>query len=110
MLRPIPKRLLSDSVTYKQFVSDGRYGKTYGEPITLFYVRVEETTSKEQSQYVDDVNHSHVLFYDVVNSESAKPFEFKKDSIVIFNGQELTVKKVMPIYGFNLHHYEIELI
>lgn len=107
---PIPITLLPDTVIYKEFESDGRYGKTYKEPTILSSVRVEETTSKERSQYTDDTIHSHVLFYDVVNSKSTSPFEFKKDSIIEYNGQELTVKKVMPIVGFQLHHYEIELI
>lgn len=107
---PIPFSLLVHTVTYEQFVDDGRFGKSHDEPITLSFVRVEETTSKEQSQYVDNVAHTHVLFYDVVNSKSERPFEFKVNSKITFNGKELTVKRVIPIEGFKLHHYEIELV
>ena len=107
MVRPIPRQLLPHTVIYEEFEGGGRYGETYKDPVTLQFVRVDELTSRALSQLSDGDRHTHTLVYDVVSSMAEKPVQFTVKSKVTFEGQELTVQKVVKAQAFNqIHHYE----
>lgn len=110
MVRPIPRKLLPDTVIYREFDEDSRYGEIFKEPVTLSFVRVEELTARQLSSLSDDVKHTHKLFYDAVTSESTGPFQFLPKSKVMYEGLELTIQKSISLKSFNtIHHWEVDL-
>ena len=112
MIRPIPLQLLIHSLTYEEFVpGDGFETEEGFKPaVTLSNVRVESVSNIKRSNNGEELQYKALLFFDVVNSKSSGPFEFKEKSRVIFDGKTMYVNKVNPVYGFSLHHYEVELI
>lgn len=91
--------------------TSGFYGGDYKEDITILNVRVDETSTYNQSNLSDGEKFSHLMFYDVVNSKASADFSFKVESQVEWNNQILTVQKVHTLrtqFG-RIHHYELEL-
>lgn len=109
MIRAMPKAILIHSVEYKEYIGKGRYGKEYKEPITLENVLIQPVSSISRTNAMDSISYNSLMFYDCVNS-LPKKVEFKKESIITFNSEEMIINKINPIYTFNLHHYELELI
>lgn len=109
MIRPMPKAILVHSVQYKEYVGEDRYGNSFKEPITLKNVLIQPISSIKRNNLGDLVSFNSLMFYDCTNS-MPKNITFTKKSIITFNGVEMVVNKVNPIYTFNLHHYELELI
>lgn len=110
MVKPIPKKLLIHEVKYEEFYEDDRYGEGYKLPITLKNVRVQVGSAFSRSNTNENISYQAMLIYDVKNSSTSVPFEFKEKSKVTFNGKTMLVQKVNPVYAFTLHHYELELI
>ena len=109
MVSPMPKAILIHSVQYKEYEGDGRFGKEYKEPVTLGNVLVQPVSSISRTNNMNTVAFNSLMFYDCINS-SPKNINFVKESIISFNGQEMEISRINPIYAFNLHHYELELI
>lgn len=109
MIRPMPKAILIHSVEYKELKGDGRYGKEYEDPIILENVLIQPVSRISRSNTMDSIVYNSLMFYDCTNS-TPKNINFVKDSIIIFNDEEMVINKVNPIYAFDLHHYELELI
>lgn len=105
----MPKAILIHSVQYKEYKGEGRYGKEYKEPITLNNVLIQPASSISRTNNVNTVAFNSLMFYDCANS-SPKNISFIKESIITLNGQEMEVSRINPIYTFNLHHYELELV
>ena len=109
MIRPMPRAILIHSVQYKEYVGEDRYGNSFKEPIALKNVLIQPVSSIKRNNLGDSVSFDSLMFYDCTNS-MPKNITFTKKSIITFNGDEMVVSKVNPIYTFNLHHYELELI
>lgn len=109
MIRPMPKAILIHSVQYKEYIGEDRYGNSFKEPITLENVLIQPVSSIKRNNLGDSVSFNSLMFYDCTNS-MPKNITFTKKSIITFNGEEMVVNKVNPIYTFSLHHYELELI
>lgn len=111
MVKPIPKRVLIHEVTYEEHIpGDGFTEEEFKPPATLYNVRVGFESNIRRTNISEEKLYKAILIFDVVNSSSSGVFEFKEKSKVTFNGEEMHVNKVNPVYGFALHHYEIELI
>lgn len=109
MIRPMPKAILIHSVQYKEYVGEDRYGNSFKEPITLKNVLIQPVSATTRGNIGESISFNSLMFYDCTNS-IPKDITFTKKSIITFNGEEMVVNKVNPIYTFNLHHYELELI
>ena len=105
----MPKAILIHSVQYEEYAGEGRYGKEYKDPITLRNVLIQPVSSISKTNIANTVAYNSMMFYDCTNSfpENVK---FTKESLITFNGEEMVIGKVNPIYAFKLHHYELELI
>ena len=108
MIAPIPLYLLIHTVIYEEYQdnSDG-YGEGYKDPVTLRNVRVEPVSSLRRSNTTETQTFNSILFFDMTHS--TPQVNFVEKSKVTFNGQEMVVSKVNPMYSLKLHHYEIEL-
>lgn len=109
MVNPIPHEVLIHEVTYEEYLGEDRFGEAYGPPVTLGKVLVQPVSSIKRSSTSEEEAFSSLLFFDCVNSFPSE-VKFKKLSKITFNGEEMTVNKINPIYAFRLHHYELELI
>lgn len=109
MIRPIPLAMLIHEVIYEQYKGADRYGIAYKEPIILKNVLIQPATSMARGGSGDSVAYNSLLFFDCTNSKPSD-IAFVKDSKITFNNQEMILDKINPIYTFNLHHYELELI
>lgn len=109
MIDPIPSNLLIHEVQYEEYDGLGRYGDDFKPPITLRKVRVEMTSGFMISGTEERRTYNALLFFDAVHS---KPTDvvFKKKSKVTYNGETMVVSKVNPVYAFDLHHFEVELM
>lgn len=108
-IRPMPKAVLIHEVEYAEYTESDRYGKGYKDPVTLTNVLVQPTSNINRSNVVESVAYSSLMFYDCTNSKPQN-IEFKKNSKITFNGKEMVINKINPIYTFDLHHIELELI
>lgn len=111
-VRPIPKSWLIHEIVYEEFLGKDDWGKIqYEEPITIEYVRVDESTVFSRDSRETKIQANAVIFVDAVNSKPA--VEFKEQSRLKFNGKDYTIKKVIPCYQpkiNEIHHWELEVI
>lgn len=105
----MPLEILIHEVQYEEYIEQGRHGNDFKEPITLEQVLVQPVSSIKRTNHADEVAYNSLMFFDCVNSRPSD-VTFIKKSKIIFNGETMIVNKVNPIYTFDLHHYEIELI
>ena len=110
-MKPIPKRLLIHTVTIKSPTGIDRMGvKTYTEPVEIKHVRLEPISKRIQSKDKQDLQLSTLMFYDCKNSYPST-LNFTQGQVVTFNGLELIIQVVEPLYDERkLHHYEVGLI
>lgn len=115
VVRPIPKAVLIHQCTYEEFVQGDGFETEDGfkPPVTLSNVLIQPSNTSNpnitRNANGEILVFNSVLFFDVVNSSSNGPFEFKEKSKVTFNGKDMIVEKVNPIYAFTLHHWEVYL-
>ncbi|MCC2397548.1 minor capsid protein [Bacillus cereus] len=111
MAKPIKRSLLIHEVTYQEYQVDnsgwGGDEGSYGNPITVRNVRVEQLEKLLRSSTGDSVVYQNTLFWDAYHST---PIAFKQKDKVIFNGTEYTVESINTLYdGKRIHHLEIVL-
>ena len=109
---PIPKIMLPHTIIYRAYNGSDDFGNpAYDNPVTIERVRFDETTVFSRDGTQTKIVANGVIFIDAVNST---PFlNFEEQSLVIFNGRELVVQKVIPCYqpfSADIHHYELEVI
>lgn len=109
MVKPIPKSFLIHEVQYEEYAGNSGWGESYKPSVTLKNVRIESISSITRSNTTELKNFKALLYYDTVNSSATGDFQFNEKSKVTFNGETMYVNKVNPVYGFSLHHYEVEL-
>lgn len=112
-IKPLPKSWLIHTITYKEILDEkDDYGNpAYVKPIDIEFVRYDPTTVFSRDNTQSKIVAEGVIFVDAVNSSSIP--DFKEESIIIFEGRELVLKKIIPCYHPNenkIHHYELEVI
>ena len=109
IIRPIPKRLLCHSIEYQEYLGQGNFGESWGDPETIDCVRFEPKTAIRMDANGEEIETQGIIFMDTVNTPNCKPLKVK--SKVTFNGIEMRVHACHPYYGFNqVHHYEVEVV
>lgn len=110
MIKPIPKKLLVNSVSYQAYIPNTGEGSTFGTATTLSFVKIDE-----QKQFRRDLNGAEIvgnamLYYDLVNSSglTAKP---TNESKITFEDKIYHIVDTDILRGDNNtpHHYEILL-
>lgn len=135
MFRPIPKKILIHECILKPFLGrdDWGSGDMFGADILLKNVRIEYNKSYRVSANAEDNLYKSILFIDYVNSKPRievekgtnklfifpfegsfqmgnEKIELRTKSKIIFNGQEMTIESLSPVYAKGLHHYELGLV
>lgn len=106
-IKPIPKRLLTDSIIYKPFVKNNGWDDVFGDEQPIDRVRIEPVSSVNRTANSEGQQANDVVFIDRVNS-SYFPVDVKvKDRI---NDREVVRVEVLKAFDSNPHHLEIELI
>jgi hypothetical protein len=109
IIRPIPKQLLIHSIVYEEYLGQGNFGESWGDPETIDCVRFEPKTAIRMDANGEEIETQGIIFLDAVNTPNCKPLKVK--SKVTFNGIEMRVHACNPYYGFNqVHHYEVEVV
>lgn len=109
MIKPMPKALLIHTAQYEEYEGKGRYGDEFKGPIALTNILIQPVSNIKRNNIGDSVGYNSLMFFDCINSRP-KHINFTEKSKITFNGQEMIINKINPIYAFNLHHYELELI
>lgn len=108
IIKPIPKKLLTDTVVYKPMSSDQGDGwdDAPGQEQTIERVRVEPTSSMNRTSNSEGKQGNDIVFIDRVNSSY-----FPKDVKAGDRIDDREVIRVKVLKTFNkIHHLEIELI
>lgn len=109
MIRAMPMQILIHTVEYKEYVGEGRYGKEYKDGVTLDNVLVQPVSSLGKTTLVDVERFNSLMFFDCSNSTPSGT-TFTKGSLITFGGEEMEIEEVVPVYAFDLHHYELGLV
>ena len=109
-MKPIPKRMLPNEVTYKEYLGDTGEGISFSSPITLKNVKIEEYRKFAYTSNGREQIGNATLFYDCTNSIglTSEPIP---ESKIIFNDKEYTVvdTDVLRANSDDPHHYEVLL-
>ena len=109
-IKPIPRRMLPDSVVYKPLLENGRNGSVWGDEVMLKFVCVDYNTKYAIKGDNQGVAYKAMLFYDCRNSRPIG-IAFREKDKIIHNGKEMTVESVsIPNSGDRIHHYELGLV
>lgn len=107
-LAPIPKTLLSETVSIKVPVEDDYSTAWSDEPQELRNVRIERSQALLSKGYILSDACKAVMYVDAVNSAGLT--EIPIGSLVLVDGDWLNVKAVTPQgIGGIIHHWEVEL-
>lgn len=68
-MKPIPKRLLPNSIQYEEWLKNDGNKPVFANPVTLKYVKVDEQKQLKVTSDGKEVVGNALLFYDYVNSE-----------------------------------------
>ena len=110
IIKPIPKHLLRQEVTYEKYVEGDEWnGPQYEEPITLKHVRVQFSTDLNRNNNAENVTFQALMFYDLTHS-LPKNVEFVENSRVTVDGREMYVKEIHPMHALKLQHIEVVLV
>lgn len=112
-IKPLPKSWLIHSIAYAgiQEEKDDFGNPQYDDPMEIMFIRFDPTTVFSRDNTQNKIVAEGVIFVDVVNSTPIP--NFKEESIITFEGRELTLKKIVPCYHPTknvIHHYELEVI
>lgn len=112
-VRPLPKSWLIHEIVYEGYTGEkDDWGKErFEEPITIKYVRFDDSTVFSRDQMQTKVLANAIIFVDAKNSSPIP--EFKEQSKVRFNNREYVIQKVVPCYYPTtnaVHHYELEVV
>lgn len=109
-MKPIPKRMLVNSVSYAEYQSDTGEGSSFGTPLTLSYVKIDEQKVLSNGLGGVEILGNAMLFYDLKNS-SGLTSEPINESKITFGNRTYVVKNVDVLRenSNTPHHYEILL-
>lgn len=111
-IRPLPKSWLIHTIVYHPPSEEDDWGNvTNPSPITIEYVRYDQSTVFSRDSTQTKIVAEGVIFVDMVNSSPIP--DFVEDTRVMFGDQRLTLKKIIPCYHPNtndIHHLELEVV
>lgn len=112
---PIPLHMLIHTVEYHEYIGEddiwGGSSASYAAPIVIERVRVQPNEKVYNATTGDSVTFQSILFHDSINSAHPNQI-FKEKSKIVWNGKEMFIKEVEPLYTTNPHrphHTELYL-
>jgi len=109
---PLPKRWLIHTITYEEYIGKDDWGNPiYDDPIEIKHVRFDNSTVFSRDSTQTKVLADGIIFVDAINSNPI--LNFKEQSKIVFQREELTLQKVIPCYHptkNKIRHYELEVI
>lgn len=95
MIKPIPKRLLEDTIT----INGTRYSN----------VRVEPTDEVVTTLYGEMVESDYLIFIDKINTPDYETLKnlIDEDCVIEYQNKFRTVRSVDILKGFGEHHMEV---
>ena len=114
LIAPLPFNWLIHSVEYIERDKErDEFGNILYKPaVTIGNVRYDEQTSYARGVQENTLEYSGVIFVDARHSTNI-PNPFIENSMILFKGKELTLKRVITCYQPNtdlVRHYELEVI
>lgn len=112
-VKPLPKKWLIHEIEYEGYTEqkDDWGNDKFEEPITIKYVRFDDSTVFSRDNTQTKVLANAVIFID---SKYSTPIpDLKEQSKVTFNGKDYVIQKVLPCYYPDknaIHHFELEVI
>lgn len=106
-----PKKFCVDDFIYKEYVKDGWDGAEYKEPVIVKNCRIDRG-----AEYTTRTNGKQLLYNAVIfcyEGITTPMPEFKTESLIVVDGIEHKVTKVIPVYEAyenTLYSYELEVI
>lgn len=110
-IRPLPKAWLIHTIEYIPPAEEDDWGNSISEPITINNVRYDQSSVFSRDATQTKIVADGVIFVDATHSSPIP--DFIEESKIVFNGRELTLKKVIPCYfpmSAKIRHYELEVI
>ncbi|GGE47663.1 hypothetical protein GCM10011391_28050 [Pullulanibacillus camelliae] len=108
-IKPIPKRLLKDSIEYEEYQGNSNFGESWGEKETIDFVRFEPKTAIRVNDKGEEIQTTGIIFLDAINTPKFKALKVK--SKVTCNGDTMRVHACNPYSAFKgIHHYEVEVV
>ncbi len=112
-VRPLPKSWLIHQIIYEGYTGkkDALQKPIYDTPIIINHVRYDQSTVFSRDGSQTKIVAEGVIFVDAVNSSPVP--NFIEESKITFDGRQLMIKKVIPLYyptSEKVHHYELEVI
>lgn len=106
-----PKDFCIDSFEYKEYVGDGWDGPEYKDAVKIEHCRIDRGAEYSSSSSGKTLLYNAIVFcYEGITTPLP---DFKAESILMFDGIEHKVTKVIPIYEAYdkvLYSYELELV
>ncbi len=107
-----PGNFCVDTFEYKEYVGDNSWSEPeYAPPITIYHSRIDRG-----AQFTSATTGKQLLFNAIVfcyESITTPLPLFKAQSVLMFDGQEHVVTKVIPIYeaySATIYSYELEVV
>lgn len=108
----LPKEFFIDSCQYKEYLRENEWSEpVYAEPVLIEHCRIDRG-----SEYTSTTSGKQLLYNALVfcYPDITKPLpEFKERSILIFDGKEHVITKIIssyePFRGV-LYSYELEVV
>lgn len=109
-MRPIPLKLLPNSVIYREYEGNTGEGVTFSADITLSNVKIEERKTYVTTLTGVEVIGNAFMFYDLVNSTGLSDAPIPQSKIE-FDDKEYIVIDTDVLRGNSNtpHHYEVML-
>lgn len=109
-MRPIPLKLLPNSVIYREYQGNTGEGVSFADDVTLSNVKIEERKTYVRTTDSVEVVGNAFLFYDLVNSSGLSDAPIPQSKIE-FDDKEYIVIDTDVLRGNSNtpHHYEVML-
>lgn len=108
MMKP-PVDFLIHSIEYVERIGEDDWQKPiYSDPVTINNVRVDMGSQYSTTGTGKQLLYNGLIF--IYNGRSSPMVDFKEESKVRFNGTEMTITSVIPVYEAYVNElYSIEL-
>lgn len=99
--------LMQQEVEYFKYLGEDAWteGPQYDEPLTLKNVRLEYQSIFTRAADKEDKFYRAVLFV-----FPGQIVDFVEKSKVVFDGEEMYIDKIQPMFDGDFNHYEIGLV
>ena len=111
MMPKPPRNFCIDSFIYKEFESDGWNGPQYKKGVLVEHCRIDRGSQYSSTASGKQLLYNALIFcYEGITTPMP---EFKEQSILVIDGKEHKVTKVIPVYEAYqpiLYSYELEVV